>query len=165
MKPKETVFQNAMAALTRLYNKLEDSNEELITEYKEDYSSVKKDEKTAGGDVPFAVVHKVPRYEDCKGTNEELKACVSEKIAVFVNQNFNIGVIEKENVGKHRITAQFRISEEGLVEKVVAKAKFSELQAEAIRVLEMLPKMLPAELENGEKVGVIYGLPIIFQIK
>lgn len=165
MKPVETVFQNAMATLTRLYNKLEDSNEQLITEYKEDYSSVKKDEKTAGGDVPFAVVYKVPRYEDCTGTNEELKACMSEKIAMFVNQNFNIGVIEKENVGKHRITVQFRISEEGLVEKVVAKAKFSELQAEAIRVLEMLPKMLPAELENGKKVGVIYGLPIIFQIK
>lgn len=98
------------------------------------------------------------------GTTDEVKKCVSAQITKHVNENFNTGVISKENKGKHQIAVQFKISKEGKVVDISAKSKFPELTQEAFRVIELLPTFIPGELESGEKVGVIYGLPIIFQI-
>jgi hypothetical protein len=114
--------------------------------------------------IPFAVIYKVPSLENCTGTNDEVKKCITTEITKHVNENFNTGVISKENKGRHMITVQFKINKEGKVVDISAKSKFPELTQEAFRVVESLPTFIPGELENGEKVGVIYGLPIVFQI-
>ncbi|HBR54019.1 MAG TPA: energy transducer TonB, partial [Flavobacteriaceae bacterium] len=46
---------------------------------------------------------------------------------------------------------------------VRARAAHPSLEEEAVRVVSALPAMLPGEQE-GKKVGVIYALPIIFEI-
>ena len=65
-------------------------------------------------DVPFAVIEKVPTYPGCSGNNEAMKLCMSEKIANFVNANFNIKLGEELNLScRQRITVQFKIDTSG----------------------------------------------------
>lgn len=118
-------------------------------------------------DVAFAVIDKVPTYPGCEGlsSNEEAKKCMSEKIMHFVAGNFNTKVKGVEEIsGRQRISVQFKINKKGNVVDVTAKATHPELEAEAIRVVSQLPEMLPG-VQEGRKVGVLYALPILFNIQ
>lgn len=116
-------------------------------------------------DVPYSVIEKVPSYPECTGDNEAMKKCVSTKISEFVNKNFNTDVIDNSNIaGRQRIAVQFTIDPTGKVVDVRARGNHPELEAEAIRVVKMLPQMTPGE-QKGEKVGVLYSLPIVFDVK
>lgn len=116
-------------------------------------------------DIPFAVIDKTPTYPGCSGDNEAMKTCMSTKISEFMNDNFNTKIAEDLNLsGRQRIVVQFKIDKTGKVVDVRARAPRPELEAEAIRAVEMLPQMTPGE-QNGERVGVLYSLPIIFELK
>src|SRR5690554_6353115 len=119
--------------------------------------------KESGDAVPYAVIQKVPTYPGCTGDNEALKECMSTKIAEAINANFNTDIAGALNLsGRQRITVQFKIDKTGTVTDIRARAPQPELEAEAIRVVNLLPKMTPGE-HNGEQVGVLYTLPIIFE--
>lgn len=133
------------------------------------YTSVQEylDETTDGGNlpVPFAAIEKVPVFPGCSGAdNEEMKKCMSQKIAEFVNSNFNIGLGKELDLkGRQRIAVQFKIDKTGRITDVRARAPKPELEAEAVRVVKLLPQMQPGE-QKGEKVGVLYSLPIVFEV-
>lgn len=128
---------------------------------------VKERTYAEGADVPFAVVDQVPVFPGCGvlGSNEEQKRCMSEKVQEFVTRNFDTGLGKKFGLtGVNQVNLVFKISPEGNITNVSARAPHPALEAEAIRVVEGLPKMIPGE-QNGEKVGVSYSLPIVFQVK
>lgn len=116
-------------------------------------------------DVPFAVIEKVPVYPGCEGnSNEELKACFSQKISAFVGEHFNTKLANTLNLkGQQRISVQFAIDNTGAVTNIKARGPHPELEAEAIRIMELLPQMTPGE-QDGKKVNVLYSLPILFQV-
>jgi protein TonB len=118
-------------------------------------------------DVPFAVIENVPVYPGCedKKNNDDRKKCMSEKITSFVNKNFNTGLANEQGLeGRQTISVQFKIDKSGEVVGVLTKAKNAALQREAERVINKLPKMIPGK-QRGKPVGVIYGLPIVFQVQ
>jgi len=43
-------------------------------------------------DVPFAIIENVPVYPGCKGTNEQKKKCMVEKITKLVGRKYNTGL-------------------------------------------------------------------------
>lgn len=116
-------------------------------------------------DVPFGVIEQVPTFPECtSGSKEEQKKCTSKTISKFVNQNFNTKLANEYNLtGRQRINVIFKISPEGDITDVRARAPHPELEKEAKRVIRLLPKMIPGE-HKGEKVNVPYSLPIIFQV-
>ena len=117
-------------------------------------------------DIPFAAIEKVPTYPGCSGDNETMKKCMSTKIAQFLNENFNTKLADELNItGMQRIATQFKIDKTGRVVDVTARSlsHTPELEAEAIRVVKLLPQMEPGE-QKGEKVGVLYSLPIVFEV-
>src|SRR5690606_36395611 len=116
-------------------------------------------------DVPFAVIEKVPTYPGCSGDNDAMKKCMSQNISIFVGENFNTKLGKELGLeGRQRIAVQFKIDKTGKVVDVRARAPIPELEAEAVRVIEKLPQMQPGE-QKGEKVGVIYSLPIVFEVE
>lgn len=133
------------------------------------YTSVQEylDKTADEGDlpVPFGAIEKVPVFPGCSGAdNEEMKKCMSQKIAEFVNSNFNIGLGKELDLkGRQRIAVQFKIDKTGRITEVRARAPKPELEAEAVRVVKLLPQMQPGE-QKGEKVGVLYSLPIVFEV-
>ena len=116
------------------------------------------------GDIPFAVVDEVPVFPGCEGltSNEERKACMTEKITAFVNKNFDVSAAKPfARPGDNRIYVQLRINKDGVVEEMGIRASSPELQAEARKGINQLPQMKPGK-HNGQDTGVLYMLPITF---
>ena len=112
----------------------------------------------------FETIDKSPVYPGCEGDNEALKKCFSEKIHNLVSDNFDVNLAKKLHLtGKQRITAMFKIDKNGKITNIKVRASHPDLEKETKRVLQLLPKMTPGEFKY-QKVGVLYSLPIIFEI-
>ncbi|MEM0518023.1 M56 family metallopeptidase [Aequorivita flava] len=112
----------------------------------------------------FSEMEKVPTYPGCEGNNEALKKCFTERISAFVGENFNTKLGSDLGLtGRQRILVQFKIDKSGQIVDVKARAPKPELEVEAVRVVKLLPQMQPGE-QKGKKVGVIYSLPIVFDV-
>jgi len=129
-------------------------------------SAVLTTKDTINETVPFALIEKVPVFPGCEGTEEELKACLQEKITAHVGANFNSGLAKGLGLeaGLSKIFVMFTIDKEGNVKDVKARAAHIKLQEEAIRVIASLPKITPGK-QKGEAVGVKYSLPIAFMVE
>ncbi|MDT0295854.1 M56 family metallopeptidase [Mesonia ostreae] len=116
--------------------------------------------------IPFTAIELVPAYPGCDQSlsNDEIKKCTSDKIKEFVNANFNTKAVEDfAQDGVNRIYVRFTIDKDGNVKDVDSRASNPKLSEEAERVVNSLPKMQPG-MQDGKAVGVLYSLPIIFQI-
>ncbi|GGG39817.1 M56 family metallopeptidase [Bizionia arctica] len=117
-------------------------------------------------DVPFSVIDQVPVFPGCESgsTNEEQKLCMSKQINTLVAKNFNTDLGKTLNLtGIVNIAVYFKIDNQGNIIEAKARAENPELVEEALRVVNMLPKMIPGK-HNGKAVNVPYYLPIKFQI-
>lgn len=118
-------------------------------------------------DVAFVVIENVPIYPGCKGDNAELRACFSDQITKFVSEKFNIELAADLGLvpgSIQKIFVVFKIDKNGSIADINARAPHKKLQDEAIRVINLLPKMIPGR-QRGKPVGVKYGLPIVFKVE
>lgn len=142
----------------------ETHQDEKIVEVKEIREEVVEEEIA---DVPFAVIENVPIYPGCEGEkgNDAKKKCMSEKVSAFINKKFNTDLASDLGLdGRQRISVQFKIDKSGKVIDVRARAPHPRLESEAVRVVESLPDMTPGK-QRGKPVGVLYSLPIVFDIQ
>ncbi|MCX7551753.1 energy transducer TonB [Xanthomarina sp. F2636L] len=119
-------------------------------------------------DVSFALVERVPIYKGCNESldNKALKACFNERMNAHIAKNFNIKVADKLNLPDEtivKIAVFFKISTSGDIIDIKARAPYPELEAEAIRTINLLPKLKPGYVD-GKPVRVPYYLPIKFKI-
>ena len=141
-----------------------ETNQDEIVEVK-DVVEAEPEEQIA--DVPFAVIEDVPIYPGCENlkNNDERKKCMSEKVQSFVSKNFNTDLGNQLGLtGVNRVIVQFKIDKNGNVTDVKSRAPHPRLEQEAARVINMLPHMKPGK-QRGKPVGVVYSLPIVFQIQ
>ena len=90
---------------------------------------------------------------------------MQKAIGEHVSKNFQTSLTGSIGLsGRVRTNVEFKISKTGEVVNVKAFAINPLLEHEAIRVTEKLANMKPG-LQRGKPVGVIYGLPIIFDAK
>ncbi|WP_299682434.1 energy transducer TonB [uncultured Dokdonia sp.] len=117
--------------------------------------------------VPFIRIEEVPLFPGCENlsTNQERKDCMNSKIQKFVGRKFETEIGERLGLqGLNRIFVQFTIDRNGEVTDIKARGPREELEIEASRVVDLLPKMTPGK-QRGVPVGVIYNLPIAFKIQ
>lgn len=118
-------------------------------------------------DVAFVVIENVPIYPGCKGDNTALRACFSDQITKFVAEHFDIELAADLGLvpgSIQKIFVVFKIDKNGSIADINARAPHKKLQDEAIRVINLLPKMTPGR-QRGRPVGVKYGLPIVFKVE
>ncbi|MCB0460093.1 MAG: energy transducer TonB [Flavobacteriaceae bacterium] len=117
-------------------------------------------------DVPFAIIEDAPIYPGCKGSKAELKQCLQDQIQKHVFKKYNTGLASELGLdpGKKKVYVQFKISRTGDITEVAARGPHARLEKEAIRVVEMLPKMIPGK-QRGRAVAVKYTLPITLQVE
>ncbi len=144
-----------------------DENQAInISDVNKDIKSVEEDE-TIVEDVPFLVIENVPIFPGCKGNNKKLRACFSDKVSKFVSKKFNSELASDLGLTPGsilKIFVVFKIDKNGNVVDIKARAPEKKLQEEAIRVVKLLPKMIPGK-QRGKAVGVKYGLPIVFRVE
>lgn len=142
----------------------ETNQDEEIVEIEE----IEEVEEEEIADVPFAVIENVPIYPGCEnaGNNDAKKKCMSEKVMKFVQKKFDNELANDLGLdsGRQRISVQFKIDNKGNVVNVRARAPHPRLEQEAIKVVKSLPKMTPGK-QRGKAVGVLYALPIVFQVE
>jgi hypothetical protein len=116
-------------------------------------------------DIPFGVIEQPPVYPGCENLPaDEQKKCMAKNISRHVGNTFNTKLADSLKLtGRQRIYVIFKISNTGNVVDVRSRAPHPSLEAEAIRVINTLPKFTPGE-HQGKKVNVLYSLPIIFEI-
>jgi len=117
-------------------------------------------------DVPFAIIEEAPIYPGCKGNKTERKKCLQQKIMQHVGKNFNTDLSQELGLdaGKKRVIVLFSIDKKGNVVNARARGPHARLEKEALRVVNALPKMVPAK-QRGRAVGVKYTLPITLEVR
>jgi len=128
---------------------------------------VKPDEEFNPEDeVDYIMLEEAPLFPGCKGTNEERKACFSKQISKYINRKFNAGLAEELGLapGVQRIFTLFKIDKNGNIVDIQARAPHKKLREEAIRVINLLPKMEPGK-QQGKPVKVRYSMPITFKVE
>jgi len=117
-------------------------------------------------EVPFAVIEEAPIYPGCKGSKAQRKQCLQDKIKQHVYKKYNIGLAEELGLepGKKKVYVLFKIDHRGDIVNVQARGPHARLEKEAVRVVQSLPKMIPAK-QRGKAVSVKYTLPITLEVR
>ncbi len=117
-------------------------------------------------EVSWILVERVPTFPGCKGDNEQLKKCLSEKIGRFVSKHFNAGIAEDLGLSGERVKIMtvFTIDKNGNIVNIKTRSKYKDLEKEARRVIQKLPKMQPGK-QRDRPVNVTYSLPIVFNVE
>lgn len=119
-------------------------------------------------EVAFAIVENVPVYKGCEKlmSNDDKRKCMSKKISELVVNNFDSSLANRKDipVGIQKITVLFKISIEGYVVDIQARASHPDLEKEVIRVINLIPKLKPG-FQDGKPVVVPYYLPISFNVE
>lgn len=117
--------------------------------------------------IPVNFVQKVPVYPGCEKykDNEDLRNCLNDKINKLIQRKFNTNLANDYGFsGMQKIDVAFKIDKTGRVSDIQTRSPHPKLDKEAERVINLLPIMTPAK-QNDKNVGVIYNLPIKFQVQ
>jgi protein TonB len=119
--------------------------------------------------VPYSQVEIPPAYPGCSDTDPgKIRSCTAKQIKLLFEEHFAMQKMETLGLkpGRYRTSVHFRINIEGMVKdiKVNNYREVEEIEAEAVRVAQLLPDMKPGK-RRGEIVDVFYGLPIVFDIE
>jgi protein TonB len=131
----------------------------------DDIDEVVEDEQIEQ-DIPFAIIEDPPVFPGCKGTKEQKKKCLQEKITEHVSRNYNTGLSQDLGLspGKKKVYVIFKIDKTGKISNARARGPHKRLEKEALRVVNMLPKLTPGK-QRGMPVGVSYTLPITLHVQ
>lgn len=165
MQVIEVIEDNLEIEETVIESTETDQNQEIVEVVRIDEIEEVEEEEIA--DVPFAVIEDVPIYPGCESmrNNATRKKCMEEKVMQYVQTNFKTELAGDLGLeGRQRINVQFKIDRTGNVVNVRARAPHPELEKEAVKLIQRLPKMTPGK-QRGKPVGVIYALPILFQVE
>lgn len=113
-------------------------------------------------DVPFAIIEDAPIFPGCEAaaSNKERKSCFNQKLQKLISRKFNGDVIADAGLsGEYLIHVQFKVDTQGEVVDIKTRAPHPSLDKEALRVVQLIPKMIPG-MQRKVPVGVIYQLPI-----
>ena len=104
--------------------------------------------------VIFQVVEEMPQFPG--GMGEAMK---------FLAKNIKYPISAQQAKIEGRVIVQFVVEKDGSVSDLKVMSGVSpELDAEAIRVVSMMPKWIPGK-QRGKAVAVKYTMPIMFRLK
>ncbi|MBQ8442910.1 MAG: M56 family metallopeptidase, partial [Bacteroides sp.] len=122
---------------------------EVKFDVEEDYKAQDSSEN-----VVFQVVEEMPEFPG--GMAECMK---------FLNKNIKYPTISQENGVQGRVIVQFVVTKDGdIAEPKVVRGVDPYLDAEALRVISMMPKWKPGK-QRGEAVNVKYTVPVMFRLQ
>ena len=103
----------------------------------------------------YQVVEVQPEFPG--GTSEMMK---------FLSQNIKYPVVAREAGKEGRAVVTFVVNKDGLITntEIVKSAGDASLDAEAVRVVESMPRWKPG-MQGGKAVNVRYTLPIMFRLQ
>ena len=113
----------------------------------------KKSENPKNDDLVFTVVEEMPQFPGGM-----------QKAMEFLAKNIRYPAESQKAKIEGRVIVQFVVKEDGKVSDVkVVRSVSPDLDAEAIRVVSMMPEWIPGK-QRGKAVAVKYTMPIMFRL-
>ncbi len=137
----------------------ETSQEEEVMEVED----VEVEEEFEDISVPFAVIEDVPVFPGCEGSSNK-KACFQEMMQKHIRKNFRYPEIAQEMGIQGRVAVMFTIQKDGSIGNIRMRGPDKNLEAEAMRIIQKLPKMTPGK-QRGRAVKVPFSIPINFKLQ
>ena len=137
----------------------ETSQEEEVIEIEE----VEVEEIDEDISVPFAVIEDVPVFPGCEGASDK-KACFQEQMQKHIRKHFRYPEIAQEMGVQGRVNVMFVIQKDGSIGGIKMRGPDKNLEAEALRIIELLPDMTPGK-QRGRPVKVPFSIPITFRLQ
>jgi len=137
----------------------ETSQEEEIVEVED----VVVDEIDEDVDVPFSVIEDVPVFPGCENDPDK-RACFNKMIQKHIGKNFRYPEIAQEMGVQGRVSVMFTIQKDGSIGNVRMRGPDKNLEAEAARIINKLPRMTPGK-QRGRAVRVPFSIPINFKLQ
>jgi protein TonB len=142
----------------------ETSQEEEIIEVED----VEVEEIEEDVDVPFAVIEDVPIFPGCENQKgkgaQAMRACFQSKMQRHISKNFRYPEIAQEMGVQGRVNVMFVIQKDGSIGGVRMRGPDKNLEKEAKRIIDKLPKMTPGK-QRGRAVRVPFSIPITFKLQ
>lgn len=118
--------------------------------------------------IPFSMIETPPVYPGCETfeSTMERKKCMIEKIEKFIQRKIDMEIMTKNQLANttRKIQTMFEINTLGLTQNIRVRTNFPDIEAEVKRVIQSLPKMIPAK-QKGRTVIVKYMLPLTFNVQ
>lgn len=113
--------------------------------------------------VPFSVIENVPVFPGCENEKDK-RACFNEMMSKHISKNFRYPELEQEMGIQGRVNIMFVIQKDGSIGEVQLRGPNENLEKEAARIINKLPKMTPGK-QRGRAVKVPFSLPITFKLQ
>jgi hypothetical protein len=106
-----------------------------------------------------------PVFENCYGSNDEIKSCFYQKIRTHFTNNFDANLPNTLglNSGRKRIFLGFSIDQNGNIQNINARTAHKSIQKEVIRVMNLLPEMKPG-INNGKNMITICSMQFTIKV-
>ena len=118
--------------------------------------------------IPFAVIEDVPIFPGCESEKSKgataVRACFNEMMQKHIRRNFRYPEIAQEIGVQGRVNVMFTIKKDGSIGNIRYRGPDKNLEAEALRIIEKLPKMIPGK-QRGRPVRVPFSIPITFKLQ
>jgi len=137
----------------------ETSQEEEVIEVED----VMVEEEAEDIDVPFAVIEDVPIFPGCESESDK-RACFQSMMQKHISKNFRYPEIAQEMGVQGRVSVMFTIQKDGSIGNVRMRGPDKNLEKEAARIIDKLPKMTPGK-QRGRAVRVPFSIPITFKLQ
>ena len=112
-----------------------------------------------------STLEKSPIWPGCENVEESyIRKCFQEQIQKHIARNFRYPEEAQLKGIQGRVFVLFVITREGYVDAIRTKGPDPILEAEARRIISLLPRMTPG-MVDGKKVRVPFSAPIIFKLQ
>lgn len=144
---------------------IENTPKETEKSVSEDKIVAIEDDEDDDGSVPFIVIEQNPMFEACKELPSEAErmSCFKSHLDKHVMENLIYPEEAYKKGIQGRVIVNLKIEKSGIVSVVQTKGEDPLLKAEARRIFEALPKLIPGK-QRGKPVPVTYFYPVIFKI-
>ena len=134
--------------------------------YEEYLKNTTEEENEEDDEESFSEIQNVPRFLQCflVGQNDA-RACFQEQMNAHIIRNFRYPEAAQEQGIQGRVYINFIINECGFIENIRTRSPDKLLDDEAIRIINLIPRLLPGTMDDGLPVKVPFSLPITFKLR
>ena len=159
---EETIIDQAEADQDEIVEEVKVLEEE--TDQDEIVEEVEVLEEELDLDIPIAIVEEVPVFPGCEIVSKlQKRQCFQEKMMEHISKHFTYPEIAQEMGIQGRVFVQFIIARDGSITGIRIRGPDKNLEAEALRIILLLPKMTPGK-QRGRPVRVPFSIPITFRL-
>ena len=167
----KSVFVDSVNSFYKEVDRLctEDYNRKMDAFYNSEYKTYEEYIKNTAeeeNEESFSEVINRPRFLQCFLVDQnDARACFQEQMNAHIIRSFRYPEAAQEQGIQGVVYINFIINECGFIENIRTRSPDKLLDEEAIRIINLIPRLFPGTMDDGLPVKVPFSLPITFRLE